>query len=71
MPQLQIMFYLQLKNHTSICDKIENAWTCPLVIVNIEGIKCRALVDTETRAFINQKHINNQSEQKLSELKHL
>ena len=47
------------KHHTSICDENENvlletksnACTYPLLIANIEGIKCRALVDTGAGAF--------------------
>ena len=46
------------RHHTSICDKNENvllttnsiARTYPLVIFNIEEIKCRTLVDNGTRA---------------------
>ena len=47
------------KHHASICDKNENALfktnsnacTCLLVIVNIERLKCCALVDTGTGSF--------------------
>ena len=66
------LFATQNTNHTSICDKNENvllttnsnACTYLLVIVNIEGIKCRTLVDTGAGAsylsstiisLINQK----------------
>ena len=54
-------------HHTSICDKNENillttnsnACTYPLVIVNIEGIKCRALVDTGAGAsYVSSTIIN-------------
>ena len=63
------------KHHTSICDKKKNilltadnnACTNTLIVVNIERIKYRALVDTGAGAsyvswtliiFINQKHQN-------------
>ena len=65
------------KHHTSICEKTSNVLlttndnyvTYPLVIVDIEGIKCRALIDTGAGASyasstlidrINKKPIRKQ-----------
>ena len=55
------------KHHTSKCDKCDNvllttnnnACAYPLVIINIEGIKCRALVDTGSGAnYVSSTIIN-------------
>ena len=55
------------KHHTSIYDKCDNVLqttnsnTCayPVVIINIEGIKCRALVDTGSGAnYVSSTIIN-------------
>ena len=55
------------KHHTSICDKCDNvllttnsnACAYPVVIINIEGIKCRALVDTGSGAnYVSSTIIN-------------
>ena len=65
------------KQHTSVCEKSSNVLlttnynhvTYPLVIIDIEGIKCRALIDTGARASyasstlidrINKKPIRKQ-----------
>ena len=65
------------KHHTSICEKTSNVLlttndnhvTYPLVIIDIEGIKCRALIDTGAGASyasstlidrINEKLIRKQ-----------